>query len=70
MKVILVKFIRLYQYLISPLIGYGKCRFYPSCSEYALEALRKKRFFKAIFLISLRIIKCNPWSRGGVDEVK
>lgn len=70
MRVILVKFIRFYQYLISPLIGYRKCRFYPSCSEYAIEALRKKGIFKAIFLICLRILKCNPWSRGGIDEVK
>jgi len=70
MKLIFVKLLRFYQYIISPLFGYGKCRFYPSCSEYAIEAVRKKGVFKALFLICFRIIRCNPCSRGGVDEVK
>ena len=46
------------------------CRFYPSCSAYAAEAIEKKGFFKGLILSSFRIIRCNPFSRGGYDPVK
>ncbi|MBM3198285.1 MAG: membrane protein insertion efficiency factor YidD [Chlamydiae bacterium] len=55
-----------YQLLLSPFFG-SCCRFYPSCSEYALEALYKHSLGKAVFLIIKRIAKCNPWCKGGVD---
>lgn len=45
------------------------CRFYPTCSNYALEAFYKFRFFKAFFLTFFRILKCNPFSKGGYDPV-
>jgi putative membrane protein insertion efficiency factor len=66
---ILVFFIRLYQILISPLIG-GQCRFYPSCSNYAIEAIEKKGIIKGFFLSLWRILRCGPWSEGGNDPVK
>jgi len=46
------------------------CRFYPSCSEYAVEAIGKKGAAKGLLLSLLRIIRCNPFSKGGYDPVK
>jgi uncharacterized protein len=45
------------------------CRFYPSCSEYAAEAVEKKGVVRGVFLSLFRILKCNPFSRGGYDPV-
>ncbi|MCX7121940.1 MAG: membrane protein insertion efficiency factor YidD [Gammaproteobacteria bacterium] len=61
-----LKLIRLYQLCISPFLG-NHCRFYPSCSQYAVDALTSYSIFKALFLIAKRLIRCNPLSRGGVD---
>jgi len=58
--------IRGYQLMLSPLLG-NCCRFYPSCSNYALEALEKHGSFKGTFLILKRLLKCHPWHKGGVD---
>lgn len=60
--------IKLYQYIISPMIG-PKCRFYPTCSNYALIALKKHNIVKALYLIIKRIVKCNPFSGKGIDQV-
>jgi len=57
-----------YRYCLSPLLG-QHCRFVPSCSEYALEALNKYSLRKSLFLIIKRIIKCGPWNPGGHDPV-
>ncbi len=62
---LLVKF---YQYAISPLLG-PKCRFTPTCSQYAKEALEKHGFFKGGWLSIKRIIRCNPWGGNGFDPV-
>ncbi len=62
---LLVKF---YQYAISPLLG-PKCRFTPTCSQYAKEALEKHGFFKGGWLSIRRIIRCNPWGGHGFDPV-
>ncbi len=61
-------FIKFYQYLISPLIG-QTCRFYPSCSEYAFEAVKKHGSLKGSFLALKRILKCHPFHPGGFDPV-
>jgi putative membrane protein insertion efficiency factor len=59
--------IRLYQLLISPLVPANTCRYHPSCSEYAALAIRKHGVVKGIALAAWRLLRCNPWSRGGVD---
>ncbi len=68
MKYILISFIKLYQLLISPLFP-PSCRFYPTCSEYAVEALRTHGFFRGSWLTIKRIGKCHPYCEGGFDPV-
>ena len=60
--------IRLYQLVISPLLPANTCKFHPSCSEYAVLAIRKHGVFKGIGLAAWRLLRCNPWSNGGVDH--
>ncbi|KTC64803.1 Protein YidD (plasmid) [Legionella adelaidensis] len=60
--------IKLYQYLLSPFIK-PSCRFYPSCSHYAEQAIGHFGVFKGLRLALLRILRCNPWSKGGFDPV-
>ncbi len=57
-----------YQQLVSPLLG-PRCRFYPSCSQYAKEAVLKHGLARGVFLAVRRIVRCNPWNPGGVDFV-
>ena len=66
---ILIKFIKLYKFLISPFIGHS-CRYLPTCSEYCIDALKTHGFVKGLFLSFKRILSCNPWSSGGFDPVK
>jgi len=66
---ILIKFIKLYKFLISPFIGHS-CRYLPTCSEYCIDALKAHGFVKGLFLSFKRILSCNPWSSGGFDPVK
>lgn len=61
--------IKLYRILVSPILG-NNCKFYPSCSEYAIEAFSKKSFCKSVLLIMKRLIRCNPWSNGGYDPLE
>jgi len=61
--------IRGYQIVISPLFGRPVCRFHPSCSEYGRQAFQRHPFFKALLLAAWRVLRCNPWSRGGPDPV-
>ncbi|MFK5953101.1 MAG: membrane protein insertion efficiency factor YidD [Desulfobacterium sp.] len=65
---VLLFFIKVYQLLISPLTG-PTCRFYPSCSEYAFEAVKKHGSLKGVFLAVKRILKCHPFHPGGFDPV-
>lgn len=64
----LIGLIRVYQYVISPLLG-PRCRFWPTCSSYAVDALRLHGPFKGGWLALKRILKCHPWHPGGVDPV-
>tara|TARA_B100001057_G_scaffold37218_1_gene33683 strand:+ start:435 stop:674 length:240 start_codon:yes stop_codon:yes gene_type:complete len=66
---ILIKLIKLYKYLISPLTGHS-CRYLPTCSDYCIDALKTYGLLKALFLSSKRVLSCNPWSNGGFDPVK
>jgi len=68
MKNIALFLIRSYKSLISPLIG-NHCRFYPSCSMYTYEAIKKYGLIKGIFLGTKRLLKCHPLHPGGVDPV-
>lgn len=61
--------IRFYQRFISPAIGLGKCRFHPTCSQYALEAFQYYRFTTAFMLTLWRILRCNPFTKGGEDPL-
>ncbi len=65
---ILIGIIRLYRLLLSPVLG-PSCRFYPSCSVYAIEALQQKGFFYGSTLIIKRLMKCHPWHDGGYDPI-
>lgn len=60
--------IKMYRLLISPYLG-GHCRFYPSCSNYAEEALHEHGMLFGIYLTIKRIIRCHPWCSGGCDPV-
>ncbi len=60
--------LRGYRYLISPLLG-PTCRFYPTCSSYAIEAIERHGITRGIWLTLRRLIRCNPWHPGGVDMV-
>lgn len=60
--------IRFYRTYISPLLG-PSCRFYPTCSSYALEAFSAHNFFYALWLSLWRVLRCNPLSKGGYDPV-
>ena len=68
MKTLLLALIRVYQYTMRPLLG-ANCRFYPSCSDYAREALEKHGAFKGVFLAVRRILRCHPYHPGGYDPV-
>ncbi len=63
---LVLKSIKFYQIFISPLLG-NNCRFYPSCSEYCVQAVKKYGFLKGLKLGVKRILKCHPWNPGGVD---
>ncbi len=68
MKYILIKIIRIYQVIFSAFVG-QHCRFTPSCSNYAIDAVENHGFSKGLILSTKRICRCHPWSAGGVDEV-
>ena len=65
---VFIAFIRLYQLCISPLFG-PSCRFSPTCSEYAIQALKTHGVVKGIYLSLKRIFKCHPFHEGGHDPV-
>ncbi len=69
LKKIVILPIKFYQFFISPLLGSNKCCFYPTCSNYAILAIKEKGVIKGIALSILRILKCHPWSLGGYDPV-
>ena len=65
---ILLGLIRFYQYALSPMLP-PRCRYQPTCSQYAIEALRKHGPFKGSWLAVRRILRCHPWGGHGYDPV-
>jgi putative membrane protein insertion efficiency factor len=68
MKTLLLLLLRAYKLCISPVLGQN-CRFYPSCSDYAAEAIREHGATKGSMLAARRLCKCHPWHPGGLDPV-
>jgi uncharacterized protein len=68
MRAFAVLLIRIYQYTVSPLLG-PRCRFYPSCSQYALEAVQQHGALKGAWLALVRLLRCQPFHPGGFDPV-
>ncbi|MGV8712864.1 MAG: membrane protein insertion efficiency factor YidD [Nitrosomonas sp.] len=68
MSRLLIFLISCYQYCISPLMA-PSCRFSPTCSQYALEAYEKHGFLKGTILTVWRLLRCNPWAKGGYEPV-
>ena len=69
LRAIAVAPIRLYQRAISPAIA-QRCKYYPSCSAYAVGAIRRYGILRGVVLAAWRVLRCNPWSHGGVDHVE
>jgi putative membrane protein insertion efficiency factor len=63
-----VLILRIYRAIVSPLYG-EVCRYYPSCSSYALQAIQKHGLVRGVVLGSWRIARCHPWAAGGIDDV-
>lgn len=68
MKKILIKMVHFYQKGISPFFP-PSCRYYPSCSNYMIQAIEKHGAFKGILMGTARLLRCNPFVKGGRDEV-
>ena len=68
MQIALIALVKAYRYVVSPLIG-PSCRFHPSCSEYAVDALRRFGALRGSWLAARRIARCHPWHPGGYDPV-
>ncbi|MGZ5051237.1 MAG: membrane protein insertion efficiency factor YidD [Methylobacter sp.] len=68
MRFVLIAIIKFYKYFISPLLG-ERCRFYPSCSNYSLEALQLHGTIIGSYLTLKRLLKCHPFHEGGIDPV-
>lgn len=68
MKYIAIALINFYRKFISPLFP-AKCKYYPTCSSYALTAVKRFGFIRGTLLAVWRILRCNPWSPGGIDPV-
>ena len=68
MKWLLVRFIKIYRFVLSPWVG-NQCRFHPTCSYYAEEAINKQGVIKGGYLMFARLLKCHPWHAGGFDPV-
>ena len=68
MRFLVLKIIKVYQKCLSPLLG-PSCRFHPTCSEYALQAIETYGVIKGGFFALKRILKCNPWGGSGADPL-
>jgi uncharacterized protein len=67
MRYLAMGLVYVYRWTVGPLLR-GRCKYHPSCSQYALDALREFGFVKGSILAGWRLLRCNPWSHGGVDH--
>lgn len=72
MKIIINFLLKLYKIVFSPIFHFmgSECKFYPTCSEYTRQAIEKYGVVKGVWLGAKRILKCNPFSKGGYDPLK
>ncbi|MGA9365190.1 MAG: membrane protein insertion efficiency factor YidD [Bacteroidota bacterium] len=70
MKTIAIFSIQLYRLIISPLLPVNTCRFYPTCSAYSIDAIRKYGFWKGLLLSLKRLSRCHPLNAGGYDPIE
>lgn len=68
MRFLIITTIKFYRYFISPLLG-ENCRFYPSCSCYAIDAIQIHGIFRGLYLTFKRLLRCHPFNEGGIDPV-
>ncbi len=68
MQALIVGLIRLYQWILSPFLG-SNCRYHPTCSHYAVEAVRRHGAVRGLWLAIRRVGRCHPWHEGGYDPV-
>jgi putative membrane protein insertion efficiency factor len=68
-KTLAALLVHIYRFLVSPLLG-PRCKYHPSCSQYALDALQEFGFVRGTALACWRLLRCNPWSHGGVDYAR
>lgn len=68
-RLLLLAPLRLYQRIFSPVFG-SRCKYYPSCSEYAAQAIDRFGILRGLVLAGWRLCRCNPWSHGGFDPVE
>jgi putative membrane protein insertion efficiency factor len=66
---LLIGAVRVYRVTLSGWLG-GRCKYYPSCSQYALDAVREYGCVRGTILAAWRLLRCNPWSHGGFDPVR
>ena len=66
---LLVGLVRVYQWVLSPLLG-DRCKYHPTCSQYAIDALHEHGAARGAVLAAWRVLRCNPWSAGGVDHAR
>lgn len=69
LRLVVVLPIRAYQRAFSPLVG-DRCKYYPSCSEYAAQSVQRFGILRGLALAGWRLLRCNPWSHGGFDPVE
>ncbi len=69
LRIVLLIPVRGYQLFVSPALG-DHCKYYPSCSEYALQSVQRFGILRGLVLAGWRLLRCNPWSDGGFDPVE
>jgi uncharacterized protein len=70
MRYLGVALVWVYRLAVRPFLPAGSCKYHPSCSQYALDAYKEFGLFKGTVLAAWRLLRCNPWSRGGVDYAR